>query len=192
MSIKITGLQQAQEALRKELEKIQSGYVTVGIHEDAGMIPDGDISMAHLGAVQHYGADINHPGGTRYVIGEDGMAKFVSNSFTGPVSGVTQAHQIKIPPRPWLDVGVASGTKEYLAVIAEGVEKGLSSNTILNQIGVEAVGHVQQYIRDLKSPPNANSTKRKKGSDNPLIDTGSMMQSVKYTIANQAPTEGLE
>lgn len=156
MSIKITGLQQAQEALRKELAKLQGGkFVLVGIHESAGMVEGEDFSMATLGAVQQFGND-------------------------------------QIPSRPWLDVGVQSGSKEYLDIISEGVESGLNQDQILNQIGVTAVGYAQQYMTDLQNPPNAPSTVKKKGSSNPLIDTGAMRASVTYTIAGQTPQEGLE
>lgn len=155
MSLKITGLQVAQDALRKELEKLQGGgYVLVGIHEDAAQPEGEDITMATLGAIQHFGND-------------------------------------KIPARPWLDVGVEQGNKEYLEVIEEGAASGLSQSQILEQVGAIAVGYVQQYITDLRDPPNAPSTVKKKGSDNPLIDTGAMRQSVTYKVAKQKPEEGL-
>ena len=155
MSFKITGLQQAQDALRKELEKLQGGkFALVGIHEDAGMAASGDFSMATLGAVQHFGND-------------------------------------RIPARRWLDVGVESGNQEYLAIIEEGIAKGLSQDQILEQVGASAAGYAQQWITDLQDPPNAESTIKKKGSSNPLIYTGAMRQSVTYTVTNKAPEEGL-
>lgn len=192
MSMRIFGLQQAQDAIKKELSKLGGRKVaTVGIHEDAGAVPDGAMSMATLGAIQHFGADIQHPGGTKYAIQSDGRAKFVKNGRKARYDGVTGPHVIKIPPRPWLDVGVASATAEYLSIIKEGIEAGLNEDQILEQIGVSAEGAVKQYIRDLKDPPNAPSTIKKKGSDNPLIDTGAMMQSVTYKIQRQMPEEGL-
>lgn len=96
-----------------------------------------------------------------------------------------------IPARPWLDVGVSAGVKDYLEVVKEGIEKGLTNKQIVNQIGVEAVGFVQQYITDLKTPANKKSTIKKKGSDNPLIDTGSLRQSVTYTVTSKKPEAGL-
>lgn len=154
MSIKITGLQIAQDALRKELEKIKSGYALVGIHEDAGTAEGGEFTMATLGAVQHFGND-------------------------------------RIPARPWLDVGVEQGTKEYLEIVEEGVAAGLDGKKILSQIGAVAAGYAQQYITDLKTPPNAPSTIKKKGSDNVLIDTGAMRSSVTWTVVGKKPEEGL-
>lgn len=155
MSIKITGLQLAQDALRKELEKLQGGgFVLVGIHEDAAQPEGQDITMATLGAIQHYGND-------------------------------------HIPARPWLDVGVEQGNKEYLEIIEDGAASGLTQNQILEQVGAVAAGYVQQYITDLQEPPNAPSTVKKKGSSNPLIDTGAMRQSVTYKVVKQKPEEGL-
>lgn len=155
MSIKITGLQLAQDALRKELEKLQGGgHVLVGIHEDASQPEGQDITMATLGAIQHFGNN-------------------------------------DIPARPWLDVGVEQGNKEYLEIIEEGAASGLSQTQILEQVGAAAAGYVQQYITDLRDPPNTPSTVKKKGSNNPLIDTGAMRQSVTYKVAKQKPEEGL-
>ena len=39
---------------------------------------------------------------------------------------------------------------------------------------------VQQAIVQLKSPPNAQSTIDKKKSDNPLIDTGQLVSSIRW------------
>ncbi len=52
-------------------------------------------------AIQHFGGTIKHPGGTRYQKGAR-LASFTKNGFTGPTSGVTGAHDIKIEARPYL------------------------------------------------------------------------------------------
>lgn len=191
--LKMIDFQKAQEEIQKALKQVHGdSYVVVGIHEGADR-PEGapDMTMAKLGAIQHFGADIDHPGGTSYVIGSDGMAKFVPNSFMGPVHGVTGPHKINIPARPWLDVGVASGSKEYIETIAEGIANQVPQEKIMNQVGVLAVGYTQKYITDLQDPPNAASTIRKKGSSNPLVDSGAMRQSVKHALVGTKPEEGL-
>lgn len=192
MRMKITGLQEAQRALRKEIDKLRTPhYALVGIHESAGMTDDGQLTVATLGAIQHFGADINHPGGTRYQTAPGGKARFVSNDFVGPVSGVTGPHKITIPARPWLDKGAESGTKEYLETIQEGIADGLDSKRIMARVGVEAEGAIKQYITDLDSPPNKPATIRRKGSSNPLIDTGNMRESVTSAVVRKKPKEGL-
>jgi hypothetical protein len=97
----------------------------------------------------------------------------------------------KIPARPWLDVGVKSGTRDYIEYVAEQIGKGSDMDTVIEGVGILAAGATQQYITDLKTPPNAPYTIAKKRSDNPLIDTGRMRASVTSTTTDEKPTEGL-
>lgn len=156
MRMKITGLQDVQRALKKEVDKLRTPhYALVGIHESAGMTDDGQMTVARLGAIQHFGND-------------------------------------RIPARPWLDKGAAAGAKEYLDTIREGVEDGLNSRQIMANVGVEAVGAIRDYIDALKEPPNAPTTiRRKKGQDNPLVDSGNMRESVTSTVVRKRPKESL-
>jgi len=56
--MKITGLQAVQRALNAEIKKLRtSHYALVGIHESAGMVEDGSMTTATLGAIQHFGND---------------------------------------------------------------------------------------------------------------------------------------
>lgn len=155
MSMRIKGLQATLRALKKEIDKLRtSHYALVGIHESAGQVKDGAMTVATLGAIQHFG-------------NED------------------------IPARPWLDKGLESATKELLYVIREGVEEGLTEQQIMKRVGVEAEGAIRQYITDLDTPPNAPSTIKRKGSSNPLIDTGAMRASVTSTVVRKKPKEGI-
>lgn len=157
MNIRVPNLQAAVNQLRKELAQYRgNSHVTVGIHEDSQQPESGDLTMAQLGAVQHFGS-------------EDG----------------------RIPARPWLDTGVESGTQEILDTIRSAAGKGLPLDAVLEQVGVVAAGAVQEYMTDLRTPPNAPSTIERKGSDSPLIDTGAMRQSVSYAVTREKPTEGI-
>lgn len=195
INVKVTGIQQVQEALKKEIKKISTGKtVLTGIHEGAGSTDDGGITMAGLGATLHFGAEINHPGGTSYGYRTqkdmvNGRISFLSKGKGYAVVGVTKAHKITIPARPWLDVGVATGVPEYLEVIKNHKN---DMDLALEIIGQISVSKVQQYMTQLKTPPNAQSTIDKKGSSNPLIDTGELRQSVTYTISDVKPSEGLK
>lgn len=93
-----------------------------------------------------------------------------------------------IPARPWLDVGVEQGIDDYNAVIEE---YGDDLETALDVIGQMAAANAQQYMTDLKSPANSQATIDKKGSSNPLIDTGELRQSVTYSLTTERPEEGL-
>ncbi len=52
----------------------------------------------------------------------------------------------------------------------------------LELIGAYAVGIMKQRIADRISPPNRPSTKKRKGSDVPLIDTGQLRGAITYKI----------
>lgn len=167
--LNFSGFQISAEQFRKEVDKIRGDkYVTVGIHEDAGIHPDSGMTNATLGAIQHFGADI--------------IRQTKNGTF-----------QIKIPARPWLDIGVESGIQEYIRTISDGLKSGLPFDTIMKQIGLEAAAAVQEYMTNLKEPPNAKSTIAQKGSDNPLIDTGELRQSVTSLVSEGAIIpEGIE
>jgi len=189
--------------IKRELEKLLAGLdvpgVTVGIHSDEADPPEGQINMATLGAVHEYGADINHPGGTNYGYKSKhaalkGQIRFMKKGEGFMVLGQTKPHLIKIPARPWLSPGFESGFQEYVAIMQEGIIEATEGGDIMdsmNRLGVIAVGKVQQYMTQLKSPPNAPSTIKKKGSSNPLINEGLMRSSVNYQLATDKPEEGL-
>lgn len=195
ITLKTVDFQLAKNELMRELEKFRGGKsVTVGIHEGAGNA-DGDFTMAALGATLDQGATINHPGGTAYGYkskagAERGETRFLKPG-TGYVSGVTKAHVIEIPARPWLAPGVESGTQEYIAEIKSAVKDGSTLDQTLEIIGNIAVGKVQEFMTELDSPPNAPSTIAQKGSDNPLIHTGALRQSVTYAVTSDKLEEGL-
>jgi len=96
-----------------------------------------------------------------------------------------------IPARPWLRPGVESGNEEYLNIITDAMENNQPLEQALEIVGVVAVAKVQQYMIDLKSPANAPQTIARKGSSNPLIDTGSLKSSVTHKVTSEKPTEGI-
>ena len=55
-----------------------------------------------------------------------------------------------------------------------------SPKLALDRVGIYFTGQVQLKIRNLKSPPNAESTIKRKKYSNPLIDTGQLRQSITH------------
>lgn len=102
-----------------------------------------------------------------------------------------------IPPRPALQPAIEKGAPQYQRLAELMIPKVLSGqmemHMLLEQMGQLAEGHVKQEITDLRTPPNAASTIAKKGSDNPLIDTGALRQSIRYVVddGKEAIEEGL-
>ncbi|MCK5126779.1 MAG: hypothetical protein KAR42_11035 [candidate division Zixibacteria bacterium] len=113
----------------------------------------------------------------------------MTNATLGAIQHFGNDH---IPARPWLDVGVESGNAEYLSIIKTAIEDQEPLEHALNRVGVVAVGRTQQYMTQLRSPSNAESTITRKGSANPLIDTGELRASVNYKLQSGKPEEGIE
>lgn len=63
--------------------------------------------------------------------------------------------------------------------LIEGRYSKFQALSILGQI-VE--GDIKTKIINLKEPPNDPSTIKKKGSENPLVDTGLLGQSIRYIV----------
>lgn len=197
ISLSLVDFQKAQAEIQKAMREFIGGkVVTVGIHEEAGNVESGDLTMASLGAVHEFGADINHPGGTSYgyaskAAADRGEVRFLKSGSGYAELGVTGPHKINIPARPWLNPGVESATKEIIQTIQDKTDGGAGLDETLEAVGAVAAGAVKVYMTELKSPPNAASTIRKKGSANPLIDSGAMRASVTYKAGIEPVEEGL-
>lgn len=120
---------------------------------------------------------------------EDDNARDDDDVTNADIGAYNQFGTSNIPPRPFLDIGVMSGVDDYEQALNEREHENLED--ALKTIGVFAQGAVRQYMTDLQSPPNAESTIKKKGSSNPLIDTGELRSSIKWVVSKQTVTEGL-
>lgn len=96
----------------------------------------------------------------------------------------------RIPARPFLQPAIEDGAPMYRRLAEVMLPRVLSGEmemrTLLEQLGDLAEGHVKLKIDEIKTPPNAPSTIAKKGSDNPLIDEGTLRQSIRYVIDDGA------
>lgn len=91
-----------------------------------------------------------------------------------------------IPARPFLLNSMRKNRSKYLDAMKTSASKILrgetSLSTVLNKLGIFAQGHIQAEITSLKSPPNAPATIKRKGSSNPLIDTGAMRAAITWKL----------
>ena len=76
-----------------------------------------------------------------------------------------------IPPRPFLQFDQKKAAKLVRNAIT------MDGDTV-SIIKVGLTGMIQENIVELRNPANAASTIKKKGSSNPLIDTGAMRRAV--------------
>lgn len=92
----------------------------------------------------------------------------------------------RVPERSFLR-STADAQREQIAQAKERLWDQIVRGTLtvrqaLGQLGAWHRGQVQQTIVRLNEPPNAPSTIARKGSSNPLIDTGQLRRAVNYEV----------
>lgn len=96
-----------------------------------------------------------------------------------------------VPERSFLRSTIDEQREKYVGLIVKILEASYkapigSGRAVLRgglgRLGALAVGDVQKKITALNAPPNAPSTIAKKGSANPLIDTGRLRQSIDFEV----------
>lgn len=92
----------------------------------------------------------------------------------------------RVPPRPFLEPGI----EKHLDLVESGMKAALQDvldggdgRTQRERLGATMAAKVQAYFQEDNGwPPNAPSTIKKKGSAQPLVDTGALRQSITYII----------
>lgn len=90
-----------------------------------------------------------------------------------------------IPARPFVRSTFEANADAYLGMVdgmVGEVLRGKSGVKSLRRLGARMQRDVQQAIDAWSSPPNAPATIRRKGHNNPLVDTGSMRRAVRWRI----------
>jgi hypothetical protein len=95
-------------------------------------------------------------------------------------------HNIVIPERSFLRSTFDSNFKKWLKIFGQKLNRVIDGHSsidqLLNFIGLTIEKDVKNKIRELKKPPNKPSTINKKKSSNPLVDTGQLVQSIRFAI----------
>jgi hypothetical protein len=91
-----------------------------------------------------------------------------------------------IPPRPFMQQSVEKNESRIAAMCKTQLKKILTGEATardaLQAIGVMQKGLIQAEIKNGGFAPNSPRTIAKKGSAQPLIDTGRLRQSVNFVI----------
>lgn len=99
----------------------------------------------------------------------------------------------RVPPRPFLEPGI----EKHLDMVESGMKAALLDvldggygRAQRERLGATMAAKVQAYFQEDNGwPPNAPSTIKKKGSAQPLVDTGALRQSITYIIRQKDKEE---
>ena len=89
-----------------------------------------------------------------------------------------------VPERPFFRQSIAIAEDELPAVLRRSVDPKtmVVTRRVAGRLGAAFQGIIQSRIVKLQEPQNAPSTKLRKGSGNPLLDTGQLLGSVTYRV----------
>ena len=186
------GVDKVLHAMKDMQDKLGPGTtIKVGFLEGTTYRETG-ISVPMVAAIQEYGATINMPARTTTVYRKTNAAgtdflhggRFVKRSESNFASTHdVPAHTVTIPPRPFMRNTVTDHQDEWPKNAADLLRaNNLDVGIVAPLMGELIKGQIQQTIKDFHDPPNAPSTIRKKGFDNPLIDSSEMLNFVDYNV----------
>lgn len=150
-------------SMKKRLENINGSAIEVGVLKG---------EHAWLASIHEYGCDIPVTPKMRAYLHSQGL-------HLNPAT--THIH---IPERSFLRTGFdannADVTKKAQTMLADVAGGKMSEEAFYKSVGLELSSKIKDYARDLDSPANHPFTTDRKGSSNPLIDTGDMIGSITW------------
>lgn len=118
-------------------------------------------------------------------VGFQGDQTYEDGTSLAEVAAYNEFGSSDTPERPFMKQSFENHESELQAacdIVNQTISSGGTAEQALNKLGVAAKGLVQEEIVNGGFAPNAESTIAKKGSEQPLIDTGYMRQSVNYVV----------
>lgn len=105
----------------------------------------------------------------------------------------TKKSTLNIPARPFMNPTIAKNKEKWKQQLREAYRLAINGkikpDDILPMLGINVCADIREMIRQVDSPPLADSTiksraRRGKSGKKPLIDTGRLINSIKYKVEN--------
>lgn len=143
-----------------------------GMKARVGFIRNSELAM--IASVHEYGARILVTDKMRGYLASQGL--YLKASTT----------HIIIPERSFLRTGSDANIDAVQAkaeeLITQVIDGNVSVETFFQMLGLELKGKIQEFAMDLDDPVNHPFTVERKGSNNPLVDTGGLIQSMEVEL----------
>lgn len=128
--------------------------------------------LAWLAGIHEYGCDIPVTPKMRAFLHRQGLHLKDSTKY------------IKIPERSFLRTGHDQNADRVMKqtdwAISQVLSGKMSVDDMFDLCGQQFATAIKKYMRDLSTPANHSYTVQQKGSSNPLIDTGGLLESITW------------
>ena len=112
-------------------------------------------------------------------------ARYPDGTPVAQVAAINEFGAGAIPERPFFRQAMAGAKRDLTPKTLAALRRGpgmVVDRAEAGRIGLFLVDRLQVSITTLRSPPNAPSTVKAKGSSNPLIDTAFMRNSATWRV----------
>lgn len=138
---------------------------------------------------KRYFRELQKLAGLEVQVGFQGDQKYEDGTNIAQVAAYNEFGSSDTPERPFMRQSFENHESELQAacdMVNQRLAQGGTAEQALQQLGAVAKGLVQEEIVNGGFAANAESTIKKKGSEQPLIDTGTMRQSVNFVIKRRS------
>ena len=166
MGVKHTSKKNLIPKMQKQIELVKGEAVEVGVFEG---------ESKWLAGIHEFGCDIKVTPKMRAYLHRQGL--HLSPNTT----------HIKIPERSFLRTGYDENRNKIMRkaskMLADTSTGRMSADDCFKGVGLELSSKIKDYALDLRTPANHPFTTERKGSSNPLVDTGDMIGGITWRKA---------
>lgn len=87
-----------------------------------------------------------------------------------------------VPARPFMKWTMYKNMRKWRNFVQDVLPQTMDAKDTMERLGQKVVRDMKDMINDWSEPPNAPSTVAQKGFNNPLIDTRTMVDSVRMEV----------
>lgn len=145
--------------------------------------------VASIAAVQEFGAVVQGRGGHPIVIPpRPFLRQTIARCRNTWVRQLADAFRVSLHTRAGTSSGGAGATQsssenlQNFNILLKTLTARASASQALTALGHSMQADITDTIRQTHTPPNAPSTVRHKGFDNPLVETGTLQNSVSFKV----------
>lgn len=109
-------------------------------------------------------------------------SRYTEGTYVAQVARIQEYGSLKIPPRPFFRNAIDNNMQKWLDFLGRDLVNTNNAELSYNRLGEMARGDIVESITQLDTPPNAPKTIARKGSSNPLIDTGFLRANVTFKV----------
>lgn len=163
LSVKYSTKKDGLREMKKRLENLNGSGVEAGVLRG---------ESKWLAAIHEYGLDIEVTPAMRAYLHRNGL--HLKKSTT----------HIHIPERSFLRTGYDTNKdailKKARALLADVAAGRMSESALYDGVGTELASAIKDYAVELRIPANHPFTIDRKGSSNPLVSTGDMVEGITW------------